>query len=201
MSISARPTKSTIESGAAFSGRLREWVEHSRSPARSRSLDELVCRIALLTPYLEPCYRTTEAASFPRVSAALDPRLEPGHRIREGLGMLSGWFYRWRQRLTGLAERPKAAEVVSLVEGLDQILFLTGLFGAELAEHVGAGTRGDVGHGALSSLVGRYNQFLSDYERVWTSRPDHLRGLDTWPTLPAEPYYERIGAPESDRQH
>jgi hypothetical protein len=164
-------------------------------------LREIVSRIALLAPYLEPCYRTSETASFLCVSTALDPRDVSGRRIHDGLTLVSGWFYRWRDRLTSLSEKPKREDVVWLVEELDRVLFLTSLFGGELAERASARSLGESDRKILLSATHRYNRFLMDYERVWNSPASRPREVAEWPTLPSEPYYERVAALESGQTH
>jgi hypothetical protein len=186
-------TESAIETDAAFVVNLEKTLERASAPVWARMGREMASRIELLAPYLEPCYRVSESASFPSVSAVLDTPDESGQRIHRGLSTVSGWFYRWRDRLARLPEKPRKRDMVGLVDELDRVLIFTSLFGTALAERAMTQAFDGPDRKRFRMVASRYDRFLTDYERVWRASESRSHAFHEWPTLPREPYYERIG--------
>ena len=200
MSSSIEVSRPSFEPGVPFTSSLAQRLESLQAPRRNRLMREIASQLALLTPYLEPCYRKSGADSFVSASAALDSRDESAHRIHEGLSLVGDWFYRWRGRLARLPESLKLAELVGLVEELDRVLRLTSLFAAEFAERATEWDLDGSDRRRFAGVVARYNRFLADFERLWGPAAERSPGIE-WPALPAEPHYERVGVLEGLGAH
>jgi len=163
----------SIAAEGAGDRRITDWAEcipdlfERESPKfRARAVRELSSQLALLVPYLEPCYRENLQSSLVQICATHGEPSESWKRVSEGFREVSGWFYRWRARLDRIEERPKLDELVSLLQELNRILFFTGFLGTEMTTRVAASSRAALHH-SLRAAADHYDRFLGDYEQLW----------------------------------